>query len=284
MSTDGRLLLAESGASKTHWVLLDAGAEVARTTTRGFNPNVQRQADIAQQLTDEAPQWSPNAVVFYGAALSRPAYQDMLARLLGQRYGLQAVAAHHDLLGAARSVGQRGPCTVGILGTGSSACAYDGTQVVRQLGGLGYLFGDEGSGAHLGKQLVAQALNGLLPEGQVKALEGWLSVDVRGFLAQVYQETKPNVRLAELTHFLAARRGAYRELLVSSFRQFLQLSVRPLWPSEAPAPLSFVGSVAAIFEDELREACQLEGLAAPQAVVQHPIEGLIRFHQSCGFC
>lgn len=272
------LLLAESGASKTEWVLLEPENLFWLGQTSGFNPNVQQRMALQKQLETEAPRVRPASVLFYGAAYSSFAYCEEMKGLLQAVYPGASIEVAHDLLGAARSVAADSPAVVGILGTGSSACQYDGHAIVEVRGGHGYLFGDEGSGAYLGKSLLQAGLNQLLKHQMVEDLEAFLGCRLLDFRNEVYRDPKPNVRLAELSHFLEAHRVAFQPLLLEGFVAFLTLHVQPLMAAEH-LPWHAVGSIAQTFAPELVDACHNVGITAPGSIIKRPIEGLIRYHQ-----
>lgn len=277
MASGVRLLLAESGASKTAWAWLTETESCVLPATSGINPNVQPWAAIERLLATEAPAQIPTHVRFYGAALSEEDYRSAMQRLLKVRYPGASVSVAHDLLGACRAVAGDRPCLVGILGTGSSACRYDGTRVVELRGGHGYLFGDEGSGAHLGKSLVTAGLLHQLDPAIKTQLEDFVGMDLVAFRNAVYQDEHPNQRLARLSRFVETHRAKLKGILYASFTVFLKLHVQPLWMQQQ-GDWHAVGSIASVFETELREACRQAKMPEPASIVRHPLAQLMAYH------
>jgi glucosamine kinase len=283
--THGPILLAESGSSKTSWRLVLPTDVTALPETEGYNANVMSEQAMAQQLAADVAtlnlRTQVDGVVFYGASFSTADHQGLLSRLLKQAFGVASVQIHHDLLGAARAVAATKPGTVAILGTGSNACRYDGAQITDQRGGHGYLLGDEGSGAHMGKQLMHLLLNDKLDQDVATALLTELGTDSISYRNAIYAHAKPNVALAGLTRFIESHREALKELIIGCFIDFLSLHVAPLL-QEIGEPLHVVGSVGCAFRPEMEEACFMLDIPVPESYLVRPIEGLVGFHQANG--
>ncbi len=277
------LLIAESGASKTEWRWLTPDGVVAQFRTQGFNLNVMNWLQVANQLENELmpmlQQEPASAVVFYGASLATESLCNGMAACI--RSVVQVpVVAHHDLLGAARAALQDKAGVVCIMGTGSNSCRYDGKRITEQRGGHGYVFGDEGSGADLGKRLVQALLNGELLLTLAKNLLEHTRHDTPiGLRNMLYGTERPNVALANLTHFMAAHRSELNisALIHESFTSFLQKTACRYRIKKNEA-VWFTGSIAQVFQEELLAVCR--HLGVPYAgTLGDPIDRLVVYHQ-----
>ncbi len=284
-------LLAESGSTKCDWLLFQGSVLVGSWSSAGFNLRVQGAEAVRRQLAEEV--WPRCAhqkigsIYFYGPSLSTPAACAELASLL--REGLPSasrVEVAHDLLAAARACCGDRPGVVGILGTGSNACRYDGRQITHARGGWGYLLGDEGSGMDLGRRLLKAALDGHLPPAEVAALEAEWGCPAADLAQRLYALPRPNVRLAELAPLLIRRRSIliYKQLIQSSLVQYIELSFKP-WDLSEGTSVDFVGSIAAELESELALLLPVHGLRLGQ-VLARPMSQLaiyhVKIHESTG--
>lgn len=275
-------LIADSGSTKTDWALV-AGEEPAHVChTQGINPFHQDEATIASilhnELLPQLPAGDVHEVCFYGSGV-RPELQPLMQRLL-QACFPQAlrVEAYGDLLGAARALCGRGEGIACILGTGANSCLFDGTDIVMNTPPLGYILGDEGSGAVLGIRLLNGLFKGSLPAELCEAFlaeQGLTMVDV---IARVYRQPMPNRFLASLSPFVARHLDVsqMRAMVVDHFRCFLSRNVRQY--GRPDLPVSFVGSIAHHYQSLLREAVLAEGMAMG-TVLKSPLEGLVGYHR-----
>ena len=281
-----KLLLAESGASKTEWRLIDETDTLLAFRAGGINANVQRFPDIAAALkTEVAPRVAdmpPGLVYFYGASFARPEFNEPMAALLAETTGATRAVVRHDLLAASRAAAGREPAVVCILGSGSNACLYDGKQITAQRGGHGYLFGDEGSGADLGKRLLKGLLDEELPSEFAAQFQAEFGADPTAYKHYTYAAERPNVRLAALAPFVRGRLSLpeVAALAEAAFGDFLDKTVRRL-PGAKDLPVHFVGSVAFHFRETLIQVCAARNIV-PGKIIAAPIDNLVRFHQQYG--
>ncbi len=275
-------LIADSGSTKTEWCLCD-GAQVAkRLCTGGINPVYQTGNDITAQLREELlPGMEglpvPEQIHFYGAGCITqkiPAVEQALRAVFPKT---EVIEVSSDMLGAARSLCGHEPGIACILGTGSNSCEYDGENITANIPPLGFILGDEGSGACLGKHLVADLLKNRLP-AELKAvfLEKY-ALDQGSIIDRVYRQPMPNRFLASLTPFIAEHLHypQMRQLVVSAFTAFLQRNVMQYdWKGKA---VHFTGSIAYHFSVPLAEAAARCGIQ-PGKIEKTPMEGLIMYH------
>lgn len=274
-------LIADSGSTKTDWVLLAGEAQTCRCRTQGINPFHQSAEAIAAVLRDELlpalpPGTAVEQVAFYGSGL-RPELQPLMRQLLGDVFPGAAVQAEGDLLGAARAVCGHAEGVACILGTGANSGLYDGQRIVMNTPPLGYVLGDEGSGAVLGRGF----LNLLFKDPAMAYLRDAFLAEHRLTLSdiidRVYRQPLANRWLASLAPFVHRHldREAVRTLVTDNFRQFFRRNLTAYGRPELP--VGFVGSVAFHFRRELEEAAAAEGFRVG-TVLQSPLEGLVAYH------
>jgi N-acetylglucosamine kinase-like BadF-type ATPase len=185
----------------------------------------------------------------------------------------------HDLLGAARSSCGNSEGIACILGTGSNSCFYDGKLVTDHIFSLGYFFGDEGSGAYMGKQLLTSYLHNELPEDLMKTFQAGHNLSNENILDAVYNKPAPSRFLASFSTFISDNRNHpfINELIRNNFRNFYKYQVA-CYPRHKEVPVNFVGSVAYHYQDILHEIGEEFGITIGK-VIQAPIDGLVDFHR-----
>ncbi len=272
------ILIADSGSTKTDWSLIKGSCIRHQFTTQGINPFHQSSTQIEKILSEEvipAIDTPISEIHFYGAGCTPEKsviLKDSLQKLFSDAI---TVEVNSDLLGAARALCGRQPGIVCILGTGSNSCYYTGKQIVNNTPALGYILGDEGSGAYLGKRLVSDCLKKQLPEDICNSFLQRFNLTQADIIEKVYRQPLPNRFLAGLSRFLAENREkeCIHQLLVDCFNDFIQrnLLVYPI------APLYFTGSISHYYSVELKEAADRHGLCIA-SIAERPMEGLIAYH------
>lgn len=268
-------LVADSGSTKTDWAV--GGL---RVSTQGINPIHQDDETIARILHDELlPQLTtlpPDAITsirFYGSGV-RPEQQKHIERLLAEALpSATDIEARSDLLGAARalSTGRESICC--ILGTGANSCLFDGTDIVANIPPMGYILGDEGSGAVLGIRLLNGLYKGLLPKGLLTDFETATGVTLAAVIDRVYRQPLANRWLASLSPFVHSHldEPAVEALVVSHFRDFIQRNIIPY--QRPDLPIHAVGSIAWYYQPQLQKAVCEEGYQLG-TILRSPIENL----------
>lgn len=268
--------IADSGSTKCEWIFGD-GDRILRLRTAGINAVQQSPDAIRAVLAELPPLDGVEELRFYGAGCgdSFPEASAVLRRELAARFGPgTAIGLGSDLLGAARALFGRGEGIACILGTGSNSCHCRGGEIVANVPPLGYVLGDEGSGAVLGRNLV----NGIF-KGAIPLREEFLrtfALTYAGLIRRVYREPAANRFLASFAPFIRAHLDCapVREMVVRSFGEF---AARNLSGYPAGLPVAFVGGVAAHFEEPLREAMVAAGREVVR-IVCSPAEELWKYH------
>ena len=274
------ILIADSGSTKTDWALQSASGALARFHTQGINPFHQDRTVIAGILRQELlPQLDPekvSRVCFYGSGV-RPELEPVMTSLLQEAFPqAEQVEAHSDLLGAAHALCGHNYGIVSILGTGANSCLYDGRRIIANTPALGYILGDEGSGGVLGKLFLHELYKGVLSEKICSEFEREYGLTMADVIQRVYREPMPNRFLASLAPFIHRHLSddAVRQIVIRNFRDFFRYNIRPYGLSDMP--VSFVGSIAFHFRDQLTEAALAENFRLGK-ILQSPIEGLVEY-------
>ena len=276
-------LIADSGSTKTDWCLIHEGMEVARVDTQGINPFFQTDAQIESIVRDELlTRIRQDAdrvghVSFYGAGI-RPEMAPRVSAVLARVFEQAEVHVESDLLGAARALFQREPGIACILGTGSNSGLYDGSRVVRNTPPMGFILGDEGSGATMGKLFAGALCKGLMPEGLLEEYLQWSQQTVADIIQRVYRSPLPNRYLASMSVFIHQHIDIpqVRDLVVDNFRMFFRRNVAPYGST---LPVRAIGSIAYYFQEQLREAALLEHFTLDR-IERTPMSGLVMFESA----
>lgn len=277
------IIVSDGGSTKCDWAVADetSGAVVRRFTTEGLNPFSRSREEISALLSNGvapiAAEYDVNAVWFYGAGAAFDKIE-LLRAELAAALKCERVEVHSDMEGAVRATAGRGSGVVCILGTGSNSCYCENGRIVKGVPALGYVLGDEGSGAVLGRAIVGDVLKGIAPERIRRDFGQTFGMTQPEILDRVYRCPMANRFLASFAPFLSARLDDeyVYNLVRESFVRFLQRNVAQ-YPA---APVWFVGSVAEYFRRPLADALECEGMTLG-GVVRSPIEGLVRFHAGC---
>ena len=274
------ILIADGGSTKTEWCVAEQGKQVQRIITKGINPYFQPEDEITGEiqsiLLPELKTTVFDAVYFYGAGCL-PEKIPMMKRALSKYIDAKTIEVNSDILAAAHGLSGRNPGIVCILGTGSNSCFYDGEKVVANVPALGFILGDEGSGAVLGKLLVGDILKNQLPIELKERFLQQFDLTQAAIIERVYRQPFPNRFLASLSPFLAQNSEVpeIRILVLNAFKAFLYRNVKQY--DYHHYKVHFVGSVAFYHKEILEEAIRECGLTMG-TIVQSPMDGLIKYH------
>ncbi|NUQ24420.1 MAG: ATPase [Saprospiraceae bacterium] len=275
------LLLVDSGGTRASWAFCRDGQEILRLKTEGLHPLFMSDEQInaiLMQVRAQSPQ-SPEAIFYYGAGCKADAMQERLVQLMSHIFEGARVEVNTDLLGTARALCKRSPGIACILGTGSNTCLYNGSNIVSNIGGWGYVLGDEGSGAAMGKQLLTDYLSGLVPVELKNELETTFQLSHDFIIDSVYRQPKPSRFLASFAPYILSHADHlyFYKLAYDQFVLFLTKYVS-IYPQSAQWPVHFTGSVAWYFREILAEAVGVQELTLGNVLVD-PMEGLVLFHK-----
>lgn len=275
-------LIADSGSTKTHWVLLN-GEQECHCVTEGLNPWMADRgvfALVGRQLCGQLGLKGARVeqVFFYGAGCGTESACQRVREWIGETLPFDSMEVNSDLLGACRATCGSREGMVGILGTGSNMCYYNGQRVALQRVSTGFILGDEGSGNHIGKRLLKDYLEERMPEDLRVMFHDDYPYTTAEFIDCIYRRPFPNRFLASLASFAASHKeNQYmQEVIRSCFRAYFeQMSY---FGEHVSLPLHVVGGLVSSFEAEIGEAAAGSGVRLG-VLVQSPIEGLVSFHK-----
>jgi len=278
------ILIADSGSTKTHWCLMANNGENNEFFTDGINPFFQTsdamQNSVSNQLLPQMGHlmWvGPVTNVFFYGAGCTPEKIPFVTRALQAVFKKAQVEVNSDMLGAARALLGNNPGVACILGTGSNSCQYDGEKFLKNVPALGFILGDEGSGAVLGKRLVADLLKNQLSDELKEKFLTQYNTSQADIVENVYRKPFPNRFLAKLSKFAAENisNPLIYDLVYDHFRQFVTRNLKQ-YPAELP--VGFVGSIAYYYKDVLEKVLNDNGIQLAN-ILQDPIPGLINYHK-----
>lgn len=274
------ILIADSGATKTDWCLTKDGEIVHRFSSKGISPVFQTGEEIAEEIKLHVypvlKDATIGAVFFYGAGCI-PEKIALVRDAIYQSFPVDTIQVYSDLIAAAHSLCGHKAGIACILGTGSNSCEWDGTAIVKQISPLGFILGDEGSGAVLGKHLVGDALKNQLTEGLKEALLDEYGLTPALIIDKVYRQPFPNRFLASLSPFLLKHIDdpTIRQIVTRSFSAFFERNVMQY--DYQKNKVNFVGSIAWYFSDLLKEVAAKKGIEIGR-IDQSPMPGLIDYY------
>lgn len=275
-------LIADSGATKCEWCLLQQGKKKS-ITTQGISPYFLSASQITELLTAELlpklKQVVVDEVFFYGTGLANMNNVKILQSVLKKAFPKAAIEVQNDLLAASRALCGKEKGIACILGTGANSCYYNGKKIVKNSPGLGYILGDEGSGAYLGKKVIQYHLYQTFDEELKARFEKRFAVSNNEILENVYKKPLANRYLASYAIFLAENRRHYmvENIIEDGLNDFFFTHLykyRESWT----LPIHFVGSIAHGFRDVLKELCDTYELELG-TILKAPMAGLIAYHR-----
>jgi len=274
-------LIADSGATKAEWWLLNNGKKKT-LFTQGISPYFLNTDQIAELVTRELASSLRKTTVehihYYGTGCSNIENAKSIKKALTRVFPQAAVNVNTDLMAAARAVCGHEKGIACILGTGSNSCYYNGKTIVKNSPGIGYVLGDEGSGAYLGKKVIQYYLYNTFDEDLRARFDARFVTNPSEILDSIYKKPLPNRYMASFTLFLAENRGHYmieniiEDGLNDFFFQHL-CKYNEVWKF----PVHFVGSVASGFKDVLEQLCSSYEFDLGK-VLKNPMEGLVKYH------
>jgi glucosamine kinase len=275
-------LIADCGATKSEWCLLNNGRKKS-IITQGISPYFLDTKQINELLTSELLPKMKNVevdeVFYYGTGCANADNAKSVKKALMQVFASAKVEVTHDLMAAARALCGHEKGVACILGTGSNSCYYDGKKIVKNSPGLGYVLGDEGSGAYLGRKVIQYYLYKTFDEELRGRFDLTFTTTAAEILENVYKKPLPNRYLAGFTYFLAENRGHYmiENIIEDGLNDFFfnhLCKYRETWTM----PISFAGSVAFGFKDVLEQLCHSYEFDLGK-VIKNPMVGLAAYHQ-----
>ena len=276
-------LIADAGSSKIEWLLLsDSGEIINRANTIGVNAllaDVDEITGIFSKIADKlGVDGTLKEIIYYGAGCATLEVCEKMRQAIASVWDAGSIQVESDLLGAARSLFGSSKGIACILGTGSNSCLYDGSSIQENIPSLGFILGDEGSGAALGKRLVADAFKGHLPKPIRDQFMKIFELSLADILEYTYRRPAANRFLASLVPFMKDHiwNPYIYSLVLEEFSLFLKRNVA-MYDGARSLPIAFTGSIAWHFSDILREAADAQGLKV-NIITKSPMDGLVAYH------
>ena len=276
------ILIADSGSTKAEWCLLD-GKKRKTIYTQGISPYFlntdQIQQILAVELKKKMKDIQPDEIYYYGTGCANPENVRSIKLALKKTFSRAKISVDHDLMGAAKALCGNEKGVACILGTGSNSCYYNGKKIVKNSPGLGFILGDEGSGAYLGKKVVQYYLYSTFDPDLMDRFNAKYHTTSVEILDAVYKHPLPNRYLAGFVPFLMENRGHFmiENIIEDGFNDFFFNHVykyRESWIM----PIHFIGSVAFGFKDILKDMCDSYELQLGR-VLKNPMDGLVKYHK-----
>jgi N-acetylglucosamine kinase-like BadF-type ATPase len=274
-------LIADSGSTNTTWAVVSDN-ETRIVMGAGINPIHQDDDTIAHTLNELRAQLAtttPTHIYFYGAGCVGGSVNNRMRQCLEAQFGTAHICVESDLLGAARSLCGHREGIAGILGTGANSCQYDGQNIVANIPPLGYILGDEGSGASLGKAFLQALLRNELGEKLRDEFYEQYHTDYRSLIERIYRQPAANRFLASLSPFIASHLDCepLHNIVANTFMQYMERHIMRYDYNNLT--LHLTGSVAHYYRDTIIAVAQQKNIAIGN-ITCSPIEGLVSYHNS----
>jgi len=276
------LLIADSGSTKVDWRALHSDGSVQEVTTAGINPFFQTEEQIIYELQQHLlpdVSASVNEIHFYGAGVSSPEKVLVLQNCFRKVFPKARAFAYTDLLAAARALCGHTPGIAAILGTGANSCFYDGKDIVDNVPACGFILGDEGSGAVLGKKFISDYLKRQLPAEISTLFTQKYGLNYNSIIERVYRQPFPNRFLATFSVFLNENRTDpyINRLLKTNFEEFFTRNI--IQYDYKKYSVNLVGSVAFHYSEIIKEVAAQNKIKIG-TILKSPIDGLVEYHKS----
>ena len=276
-----KILLADSGSTKTEWKVIDGSEPSTSVFSGGINPYFLNTEQISELLKREVilpgdPKF--DGIFFYGTGCNSESKNTVVRKAIGDFADAKFIFIGTDLLGAARSLCQDQQGIACIIGTGSNSCYYDGREIKANVSPLGYILGDEGGGAVLGRKLVSAVLKKQVPLQVRELFLGTYKLTPQEILESVYMKPFPNRFLGQFAKFYNENIHIpeLREILSTSFDEFIVRNILQ-YPESGFLPVHFTGSIAFHFRNILEESIIKYNLKLGDVTLS-PMNNLVKFH------
>jgi glucosamine kinase len=278
------ILIADSGSTKTDWACVSPdGSRVIRFRSQGYNPNyISKEdisADVKKNLSEGFPTDEVTEIDFYGAGVTELQYPLMRKALQAVFKNATTANIAMDTLASARALLGHKSGFAAILGTGTNTCLYDGENQTLNIDSLGFILGDEGSGAYLGKRMICDFIRGDMPKDVSKIVADKLGKNGDELIDQIYTRPFPNRYCAQFAPFIKENMPKYpyfKDLVEDAFRAFFQ-DIVSHYPDYRKYKFNCVGSIGYYFRDILESVANDFGMDV-DVILQAPMEGLIKYH------
>lgn len=275
-------LIADSGSTKTTWVLMNADGSSTRNDTEGYNPYYLNTRQIAESIkTNLLPQIQATTVTeifFYGAGVSTSENIQVIRDALSTCFSNANIFIGHDLLASCRALLGKNSGFAAILGTGCNTAIYDGSSISLCIDSLGHHLGDEGSGAYIGRLLLRNYLRGYFPKELNEKFKQKFPFSKDDILKKIYFSPLPNRYCASFTPFAGENKTHpfIHDIVSGAFHDFF-LNIVTHYPNYKQYTFNCVGSIGFVFKETVSALAEKYGMKTG-TIIQSPIEGLVKYH------
>lgn len=273
-------IIADSGSTKTHWRIVHNNGSIQQENTVGFNPFYISHENMIEEMKNSflSKIEKNSAVYFYGSGCSTPHSIKLVHDSIKTVLTNSDILVSDDMTGAARATCHKEKGIVGILGTGSNSCHYDGENIDYKIESLGYILGDEGGGSHMGKILLGDFIRKEMPSEIYSSFSKTYKLDKKTVLENVYQRERANRYMAGFAPFLLRNKthDYISSLILKCFDEFFESNICK-YPDYEKVQVHFVGSIAFYFNELLRKSAGKFGIRISK-IVESPIAGLVLYH------
>lgn len=275
-------LIIDSGATKADWCFIEAGEAVLRLKTPGMNFSTMSEEEVGgvvASAASEAGDVSVSEIYLYAAGLveGSPAFLSAKA-VLEEAFPRSSAECASDMLAAARAVCGHSEGIAAIVGTGSNSCFYDGGRILRNVRSGGFILGDEGGGACLGKLFLSDYIKGLVPEPLASEFGAAFQADYMSIVDKVYRQSAPSAYLGSFAPWILGHfeTSAYvRDMARHNLSDFFERSLMQYGRTDVP--VGFIGGFAVACEAVIRELASEKGITVSR-VLPSPMDGLVEYH------
>ncbi|MFV0418962.1 MAG: BadF/BadG/BcrA/BcrD ATPase family protein [Dysgonomonas sp.] len=276
------ILIADGGSTKVDWRLIDKGVGIKQIFTGGMNPFFRTQEDVSEEirhnLLPQVKEFNIERIYFFGAGCNSAEKNQIISNAITDNIKCSYVEVNSDLLAAARGLCGKDKGIACIIGTGSNSCYYDGDDIISNISPLGYILGDEGSGAVIGRLFIGACLKNQLTSGLKEKFLNEYNLTPVSILDKVYKQPMPNRFLAGLSPFIHSHieDETIYNLVYNTFKDFLVRNVMQ-YDNHKQLPVHFTGSVAYHYQAVLRKVLSELDITVGN-ITQSPMEGLIQYY------
>ena len=277
-------IIADCGATKSEWVTIHSDGSTSRFITKGVNASTMSASAIKDIISEagekiSVAEQSAAEINLYMAGIPSEEIKETICNSLQHYFPIASLEIHSDLLGAARAVCGHRPGIAAIIGTGSNSCMYDGIEITKRVYSCGFILGDEGGAATLGKLFIADFLKGLIPAEIASEFSSRYPSDYATIVANVYKsEGSPSGYLGSFTPFILEHYGNpyIKELVDGNFRSLIRRAIKQ-YDTDKYA-VGVVGGFGFALKDILSRIAEEEGVKISR-FIKSPIDGLVEYHR-----
>ena len=276
-------VIADCGATKSQWIVLHCDGTSSRLTAEGINVSTMSADSITEILSEisiriSATDKSAAEIYLYMAGIPSDGLKETIAGTFDRYFTVNSLEIQSDLVGAARAVCGHEPGIAAIIGTGSNSCMYDGDKITAHVNTGGFILGDEGSAATLGRLFISDFLKGLVPQEIAEDFSSRFPSDYSTIVANVYKSKgSPSGYLGSFAPFIMEHydHPYIKRLVDDNIRSFFRRAIKQYDTDNCR--VGIVGGFGYALKDILSRIAEEEGVRISR-FIKNPIDGLLEYH------